>query len=410
MKKIVAQFLVIVLLFCLSACGKAQHKEPPDSSPLVATDGESVEATNNTEFAGGSTQKNGATETTGYQPGNWTMFEYSSEWLNMSFKAAAAFKASNENIEITKLYNEARRLDDPNNSIIEMEFGWSNESNKDTPIMMTVEPLTGEVKGLSYYADEKEQNQQQTYNELKIERKVVETSEEKIIFCGESWLKRYTKTSVKGSVKANCSLYRIIDGYLVCLSYEDKISSYNEKYFFSCFSKLDDLSSDNHSDVYQPKPESVTIPEIEPEKETVPAPIPTNKVPYTTPLAGSTEIYKEPDSSSKYVQDIGKKGVFTIVKEAYDSSGNLWGKLKSGLGWVLLKKEAVAPARTCSQCGMAEPDTYFADDWQEGDLCDACNYDNFNAGDEKLICKSCGEDCTYIGLEEDGRCEDCHSK
>lgn len=161
---------------------------------------------------------------------------------------------------------------------------------------------------------------------------------------------------------------------------------------------------------YKPKPESVTIPEIEPEKETVPAPIPTNKVPYTTPLAGSTEIYKEPDSSSKYVQDIGKKGVFTIVKEAYDSSGNLWGKLKSGLGWVLLKKEAVAPARTCSQCGMAEPDTYFADDWQEGDLCDACNYDNFNAGDEKLICKSCGEDCTYIGLEEDGRCEDCHSK
>ncbi len=33
---------------------------------------------------------------------------------------------------------------------------------------------------------------------------------------------------------------------------------------------------------------------------------------------------------------MGETGIYTIVAEEYDAAGNLWGKLKSGVGWVLL--------------------------------------------------------------------------
>ncbi len=65
--------------------------------------------------------------------------------------------------------------------------------------------------------------------------------------------------------------------------------------------------------------------------------------------------------------------------------------------------------RICPQCGQSEPDVIFTEDWQPGDVCFGCNYDNFNVGEEgKKYCSQCGADCTYRGLEEDGRCEDCY--
>lgn len=67
---------------------------------------------------------------------------------------------------------------------------------------------------------------------------------------------------------------------------------------------------------------------------TVPATAPMNEVPYTTSLSASIAIYSKPDSTSSFVQNVGQDGIYTIVEEAYDAEGNLWGKLKSGLGWV----------------------------------------------------------------------------
>ena len=57
---------------------------------------------------------------------------------------------------------------------------------------------------------------------------------------------------------------------------------------------------------------------------------------YTVKLAAATPIYSRPDSRSAFVDYVGKAGTYTIVEEALDDNGNLWGKLKSGLGWIPL--------------------------------------------------------------------------
>lgn len=151
-----------------------------------------------------------------------------------------------------------------------------------------------------------------------------------------------------------------------------------------------------------------TVPTVETTVETQPVQTaPMREVPYTTKLPGFAGIYAQPDSGSTYVRDVGQDGVFTITEEAYDDSGNLWGKLKSGLGWVLLIKSGSATARTCPQCGESEPTAIFYEDWKDGDLCAGCSFENFGGVDEKLYCSACGADCTFRGLEDDGRCEDC---
>lgn len=80
----------------------------------------------------------------------------------------------------------------------------------------------------------------------------------------------------------------------------------------------------------------------EPEETTEPTepepPQPTSSVPYITNIAGSVGIYQRPDWNSGFVQYVGASGLYTIVEEAYDSQGNLWGKLKSGAGWVILSE------------------------------------------------------------------------
>ena len=64
--------------------------------------------------------------------------------------------------------------------------------------------------------------------------------------------------------------------------------------------------------------------------------IPMHEVPYTTNISEGTAIYAQPNSSSSYVRAVEASGIFTIVEEAYDAQNNLWGKLKSGAGWVQL--------------------------------------------------------------------------
>lgn len=47
-------------------------------------------------------------------------------------------------------------------------------------------------------------------------------------------------------------------------------------------------------------------------------------------------VYAQPNASSSVTYVIDTSTNYTIVEEATDSSGNLWGKLKSGVGWVKL--------------------------------------------------------------------------
>ena len=49
-------------------------------------------------------------------------------------------------------------------------------------------------------------------------------------------------------------------------------------------------------------------------------------------------IHEQPDSNSMITYVIDEAANYTIVAEAYDGSGDLWGKLKSGVGWVNLSQ------------------------------------------------------------------------
>ncbi|MBQ2956335.1 MAG: hypothetical protein IJE08_07730, partial [Clostridia bacterium] len=65
-------------------------------------------------------------------------------------------------------------------------------------------------------------------------------------------------------------------------------------------------------------------------------------VPYTIKLKASVAIYQGNSVHYGYVKSVGEDGVYTIVEEAYDEYDNLWGKLKSGAGWVLLEAAEAA--------------------------------------------------------------------
>lgn len=61
----------------------------------------------------------------------------------------------------------------------------------------------------------------------------------------------------------------------------------------------------------------------------------TSRVPYTITVSWSDQpIYSGPGYEYRYEGTVELAGVYTIVDEAYDGFGNLWGKLKSGAGWI----------------------------------------------------------------------------
>ena len=63
---------------------------------------------------------------------------------------------------------------------------------------------------------------------------------------------------------------------------------------------------------------------------------PATKVPYTVRItATNLRIRKGPGTNNAIVSVI-KPGAYTIVSEATGEGATLWGKLKSGVGWVSL--------------------------------------------------------------------------
>ena len=62
-----------------------------------------------------------------------------------------------------------------------------------------------------------------------------------------------------------------------------------------------------------------------------------SKFPYLETVKFSDEaIYSGPGYEYNYAGTVEVAGVYTIVDEAYDAYGELWGKLKSGAGWINL--------------------------------------------------------------------------
>lgn len=61
---------------------------------------------------------------------------------------------------------------------------------------------------------------------------------------------------------------------------------------------------------------------------------------YLLPLYAGEKIYAGPGYEFDVTQTLAKDGTFTIVAQEWDSADNLWGKLKSGAGWVFLRSES----------------------------------------------------------------------
>ena len=59
-------------------------------------------------------------------------------------------------------------------------------------------------------------------------------------------------------------------------------------------------------------------------------------VPYTMSIPAWASIFDGPSYDSAFKQPVGQNGVYTIILESYDEDGRIWGRFKSGAGWVCL--------------------------------------------------------------------------
>lgn len=116
-----------------------------------------------------------------------------------------------------------------------------------------------------------------------------------------------------------------------------------------------------------------TVPEATAAATTVPPTTvpPTTAPPATEPsrfpyiqkiISHDQRIFKEPSYDSRYAGTVRTAGRYTIVDERYDSEGNLWGKLKSGAGWVDLtdieRVNASKPVVTAADLNYTPPEPY----------------------------------------------------
>lgn len=89
-----------------------------------------------------------------------------------------------------------------------------------------------------------------------------------------------------------------------------------------------------------PVPDPVPEPVIQPSPAPIPAPAPSTPTftPYQVKVtAQGLYIRNGAGTQNKINGVITDKGIYTIVGEATDGRGQVWGKLKSGVGWISLK-------------------------------------------------------------------------
>lgn len=56
--------------------------------------------------------------------------------------------------------------------------------------------------------------------------------------------------------------------------------------------------------------------------------------PYLEKVEAGQPIFEGPGYACDYAGEVSEDGTYTIVEEERDDSGNLWGRLKSGAGWI----------------------------------------------------------------------------
>lgn len=94
----------------------------------------------------------------------------------------------------------------------------------------------------------------------------------------------------------------------------------------------------------------------------------TEKFPYTEYVAFADQpIYSGPGYDYDYVGPVGIATNYTILEECEDSDGNIWGKLKSGVGWIDLTNARYAAGHREENppllVGLQVADSTWADDY-----------------------------------------------
>lgn len=94
---------------------------------------------------------------------------------------------------------------------------------------------------------------------------------------------------------------------------------------------------------------------------------PQSKLPYLENIQWADQpIYSGPGYDYDYVQTVGIAGSYTIVEESYDDLGHLWGKLKSGIGWVDLTNARYADGHRGEETALIT--AFFAEESAQGDV------------------------------------------
>ena len=306
MKKVIALLLVWTLMLCLSSCANTRQGSIPDL-------GDSYVTTQGTTLPKDSAPK------AAYVPGVWKKTQYSSEWLDMSF-STYYFWISEESMETTRRYNEALLNNDPNSEFIEMEFGWSSSSNREgRPVMLTIKPITGQVKTIEEYADELEKELRDVYAKAYgYGFRVLESHKQHVSFLNEDYFQQYMLTSYNGKNTVSYVFSRIKDNYLIRLSITAEDWYMDIPEYLSHFSTFDETYS---------LPDSLAS-----EESTKPS--------YDANQYKSAIVYIGPDKSGPFLKVGVGEGV--LEKVGRDAQGNLWGRLYCDYdyGWILLEDVA----------------------------------------------------------------------
>lgn len=88
------------------------------------------------------------------------------------------------------------------------------------------------------------------------------------------------------------------------------------------------------------QPEPTEAASVSPDPEEAPS---SDENTYTLSLPGFISVFDAPTYDGQFVRSIGEDGVYTIVEEKVDSEGFVWGKLKSGVGWICLSELEANP-------------------------------------------------------------------
>lgn len=110
----------------------------------------------------------------------------------------------------------------------------------------------------------------------------------------------------------------------------------------------------------EPAETTTPVEPTEPAKPTEPAASESYTISISDP---ETYIYSSPELAANVTALVEEAGIYTIVEEAVDSDGNLWGRLKSGIGWVCLTEPAIVPV----YADYAPEHFVYADSWHCGE-------------------------------------------